>query len=60
MNSILSNWKTSLVGVVAGALILLGQSYQPGQTAKQWGMAIANAVAAAGVGLLAKDHNATS
>ena len=60
MGTILSNWKTSLAGVIAGLLILLGQSYQPGQTTKQWLTTAATAAATALVGLLAKDHSATS
>lgn len=53
LNSVFKNWKTSLAGLAAGALIIAGSSYQSGMSFKQWGAAVAVAL----LGLLAKDHN---
>ncbi len=54
MNVALKNWKTSLVGIVAGGLIATAAVYKPGMTWKDWGAAVAVAL----LGMLAHDGQA--
>ncbi len=54
MNAILKNWKTTLVGIVAGGLIAAADVYKPGMTWKDWGAAVAVAL----LGMLARDGQA--
>lgn len=56
MGSLLSSWKTSLAGIVAGVLVTIGQTYNSSMTFKQWGMAIATGLSTALIGIFAKDH----
>jgi hypothetical protein len=54
--TILTNWKTSIVGVVAAVGMLFAAAYKPGMTWRDWGAAGAVAL----IGILAKDHTATT
>ncbi len=44
MGTILTNWKTSLLGLVVGGLYVAANQYTAGMTWKQWGLAVAIAV----------------
>ena len=55
MNTLVKNWQTSVVGLVAGALLFASQQYQPGMSWKSYGSAIAVAL----LGILSKDHSST-
>lgn len=56
MSGLLANWKTSLIGVAAGAMVAFATSYQSGMTWKQWAAGGLVAV----MGILSRDFNVTS
>lgn len=41
MDSILKNWKTTLLGIIAAGLMAAASAYKPGMTWKDWGAAVA-------------------
>jgi hypothetical protein len=51
LTTVLKNWKTSLIGIVAGAMLAASSVYKPGMTWKDWGAAVAVAL----LGLVAGD-----
>jgi hypothetical protein len=55
MNSALSNWKTTLGGIVGGLLLASLTVYHPGMTVKEWGAAALVAIGGALPGILAHD-----
>jgi hypothetical protein len=55
MNSILANWKTSLLGIVVGALHIAANAYTPGMSWKVWATGVGMAL----WGLVMKDFNVT-
>lgn len=55
MNTILVNWKTSLVGLVVGALTIAVGVYQPGMSWRTWALGAAIAI----WGAVMKDFNVT-
>ncbi len=55
MNAALTNWKTTLVGIVAGLALFAAQAFKPGMTWKDWGIAIASGLGTALLGILSAD-----
>lgn len=55
MNAALTNWKTTVAGIVAGLAVFAAQAYQPNMTFKQWGIAVASGLGTALMGILAHD-----
>lgn len=60
MKSFLLNWKTSLVGLVGGVLVAVSQApnLEHG-SAKEWALALGQAVGVVVLGLFAKDADVT-
>jgi hypothetical protein len=56
----ITNWKTSVAGVVLGASVLVAlNAYKPGMSLKQWVGSALLAILAAMPGILAHDGQAT-
>ncbi len=55
MGTVFTNWKTSLLGLVVGALTIAVNSYQSGMTWKTWALGAAIAI----WGAVMKDFNVT-
>ena len=51
----LTNWKTSLVGILVGAMYIVANAYQPGMSLKTWAIGAGIAI----WGLVMKDFNVT-
>lgn len=56
MSGILTNWKTSVLGLVVAILIIATQAYTPGMSWKTWAMAVGVAL----WGAVSRDFNVTS
>lgn len=39
MSTVLKNWKTTLLGIIAGGLMAASAAYKPGMTWKDWAAA---------------------
>lgn len=55
MNTIITNWKTTLAGIGAGLLLAALGVYKPGMTVKQWAAFALVAATGALPGILAHD-----
>lgn len=56
MTGILANWKTTVVGLAAGASVIAASAYKGGMTWKEWALAASLAL----LGALSRDFNVTS
>ena len=54
--AILTNWKSSLLGILGGILYIIAQTYKPGMTWRDFAVA----AAIAGIGLVTKDSTTHS
>jgi hypothetical protein len=55
MNTVITNWKTTLAGIGGGVLLAALTVYHPGMTVKQWAGAAIVAIVGALPGILAHD-----
>jgi len=53
---VFKNWKSSSIGVIAGALYVASQAYKPGMSWKDWAVGAAIAI----MGLVVKDSTTHS
>lgn len=55
MGTLFASWKTSVLGIFVGILVIATGAYAPGQTWKQWALGVGVAL----WGIVSKDFNAT-
>jgi hypothetical protein len=53
----ISNWKTTAIGLAAAVFIAAGQSYHQGMNLKQWAIAAGTPILVALLGFASKDHD---